>query len=219
MPVEETIPRYPLAWPMGWKRTPALQRRRADFSKTKTETMTSQDGSRFTTKRTVPVSVFEATNRLERELDRLGAAAPTLSTNVQLRLDGRPRSDNEPNDPGVACYFRFKGRATVLACDRYLRVSDNIAAIAAHIDALRRIDRYGVGSLEQALAGYKALPADSAADWRNVFGFNGGPVTVEQVNDRFKAMAKEKHPDVGGTEEGMAHLNRAREHALSELLS
>jgi len=36
-------------------------------------------------------------------------------------------------------------------------VSDNIAAIAAHIEALRAQERYGVGTIEQAFAGYSAL--------------------------------------------------------------
>jgi hypothetical protein len=32
---------------------------------------------------------------------------PVLSTNVSLRLDGRPRSDENPTDPGVAIHFSF----------------------------------------------------------------------------------------------------------------
>lgn len=211
----EAIPRYPLAWPSGWKRTMPSKRQRADFRATKTDL--TKEGQ---VKKSVLVTIFVATQRIEKELERLGGQAPTLSTNVQLRLDGRPRSDAEPLDPGIACYFRFKGRATVLACDRYLRVADNIAAVAAHIDALRRIERYGVGTIEQALAGYKALPADTAADWRQVFGFSPSQyVTAEMVNVAFKARASEAHPDKGGTDEGMAHLNRAREFALQELLS
>ncbi len=106
----------------------------------------------------------------------------------------------------------------MFACDRYNRVGDNIAAIAAHVDALRRIDRYGVGSIEQALAGYKALPADSAADWRLVFGFPKGSVPNRATLDTaYKALSREKHPDFGGTEEGMMHINRARDYALIEL--
>jgi hypothetical protein len=127
---ESTIPRYPLEWPAGWMRTPPERRRRAAF----------------TTKRTSDqrLSIYLATERLQGELDRLGAKNQVLSTNVSLRLDGRPRSDEEPRDPGAAVYFRFRNRATVLACDRYDRVADNIAALAAHIDALRRIERYGL---------------------------------------------------------------------------
>jgi len=209
----EAVSRYPLEWPVGWKRTAPGNRQRADFRQVRyTDTQTGRE------KRDVAVSALSATQRLERQLELLGGADPVLSTNVRLRLDGRPYSDQEPGDPGAACYFRFKGRATVLACDRYTRVADNIAALAAHIDALRRIERYGVGTIEQALAGYRALPADTAADWRTVFGFPAGSSpTKDQVNDAYKRAAREKHPDRGGSEEGMAHLNRARDFAWQEL--
>lgn len=199
----EAVSRFPLCWPMGWIR--AKRRQPALFS-----TKKSADSR---------LSVQMATQRLEQQLDLLGARDPILSTNVALRLDGRPRSDMEPSDPGAAVYFGFKGKATVFACDRWTRVADNIAAIAAHIDAIRRVDRYGVGSLEQALAGYKALPADSAADWRHVFGFAAGAlVTAETLDRRYKELAREKHPDMhGGSHDAMTHLNRAHDFALAEL--
>lgn len=195
----ESVKRFPLEWPMGWKRSRA--RRHGKF----------RSGGQW-------ISIARATERLEHELDKLGAKNVTLSTNVSLRLDGRPRSDENPADPGAAIYFSFKGKATVLACDTYHQVGDNIAALAAHIEALRAIERYGVGTIEQALAGYKALPADSAADWRAVFGFpaDSSP-SVDQVDKAYKAAAKERHPDVGGTEIEMSHLNRARDYALMEL--
>lgn len=98
----------------------------------------------------------------------------------------------------------------ILAC--------NIAAIAAHIEALRAIERYGVGTIEQALAGYRSLPADTAANWRAVFGFGvDSTPTLDQLDAAYKKFAKQKHPDVGGTEVEMAHLNRARDYALMEL--
>lgn len=220
----ESVPRYPLEWPMGWKRTKSTQRVPGTFREGKDGTRRRWD-SRSLSYRDEParvqaqVSIRTATSRLEAQLDRLGAGVATLSTNLSLRLDGRPRAnEGEPYDPGAAVYFTLNGRATVLACDRYQRVADNIAALAAHIDALRRIERYGVGTIEQALAGYKALPADTAADWRSVFGFaeNSAP-TVQEVDSAYKALAKAAHPDKGGTEVEMAHLNRAREFALSEL--
>lgn len=197
------IPRYPLEWPAGWKR--AQHRSRASFS-----TKSSADGR---------LSVIQATTRLESEVERLGGRNPVLSTNVSLRLDGRPRSDEEPRDPGAALYFVFKGKATVLACDKWDRVADNIAALAAHIDALRRVDRYGVGTIEQALAGYKALPADTAADWRSVFGYErGSRPAVMDLQARFKMMARDRHPDRQHDDgAAMAHLNRARDFAIAEL--
>lgn len=207
----EAIPRFPLAWPMGWPRSKS--RGQGAFSQTKTTVR--EDGQKL--KSSDAVTLQTAVDRLERQVDLLGGQGAVLSTNVQLRMDGRPKGNvGEPYDPGAALYFRFKGRATVMACDRYERVADNIAAIAAHIDALRRIDRYGVGNLEQALAGYKALPADSAADWRAVLGLKGRP-SVADVESAFKKMARDRHPDIGGNQDGFVQIQRAREFALAEL--
>lgn len=201
MTSEDSIKRYPLEWPVGWKRTQRSARRIGRF----------KDKGQW-------ISTSAATARLERELERLHGKNPVLSTNVTLRLDGRPRSDERPSDPGAAIYFSFRGKATVLACDSYTEVSDNIAALAAHLDALRSIERYGVGTIEQALAGYKALPADTAANWRAVFGFAADSTpTLDQVDQAYKMAAKQHHPDVGGTEINMAHVNRARDYALLEL--
>lgn len=205
---QDHVDRYPLEWPLGWKRTPRHLRRTVPFK------AQNVPGSRPS-----EIGHARALQRLESELDRLGATNVTLSTNLELRLDGRPRAtDQRIEDPGVAVYFRFKKRPTVLACDAYLTVPGNIAAIAGHIEALRRIERYGVGTIEQALAGYKSLPADTAADWRQVFGFdkNSQP-SIDQLKDKHKALAREHHPDRGGSEEKMMQLNRAREYALEEL--
>jgi hypothetical protein len=218
MSEHDSVKRFPLEWPIGWKRTSPRQRQRATFRSTKVEDLKRSDGTVNRVKKETAVSVFVATQRLERQVELLGGKNPTLSTNVSLRLDGRPRSEGEPSDPGVALYFSFAGKATVLACDRFDRVADNIAAIAAHIDALRRVDRYGVGTIEQALAGYKALPADTAANWRAVFGFAADSTpTRAQVDTAFKAAARKRHPDRGGSDLEMAHLNRARDYALQEL--
>lgn len=196
------IPRYPLEWPLGWRR--ARSRRNGSFRHDRH-----------------PINVEYATRRLDNELDRLGAKNAVMSTNVSLNLRGIPRGDERPSDPGVAVYFMFKGNATVLACDSFYTVADNIAGIAGHVEALRRIERYGVGTIEQALGGYKALPADTAADWRAVFGFpKGSRPTLDQLDTVFKSLAKLKHPDIaGGSEMEMAHLNRARDYALTELHS
>src|SRR5262245_11061863 len=66
--------------------------------------------------------------------------------------------------------------------------------LVARIALTRAVDRYGVGTLEQAFAGYKALPADTAADWRVVFfGANPpSPITVAAVDTAFRALAREK---------------------------
>lgn len=211
--------RYPLAWPVGWKRTPRHQRQRAAFSASSKRLVDLGGGQTRTERTTRSLTVADAIARLSAELGRLGAQHEVLSTNVQLRLDGLPRSGQpEPEDPGAAVYFRLKGQPRVLACDRWNRVADNIAAIAQHIDAIRRMDRYGVGSLEQAFAGYAQLPANTALDWRNVFGFaKDAQVYPGDVDEKFKELARLHHPDAGGTHEGMARLSEARAAARKEL--
>jgi DnaJ-domain-containing protein 1 len=103
------------------------------------------------------------------------------------------------------------GKPRCLACDRWLRVADNIAAIAAHIYAIRAVDRYGVGTMEQAFAGYAALPA-SSEEWWLVLGV-GRDASEDEVDTAYRRLAREHHPDVGGDTNHMARLNAARDAA------
>jgi len=191
--------RNPLAWPTGWPRCTELR-----------NTPFKHHGR--------DITIAAAIDRLERELDRLGATEPVLSSNLKLSLAGVPYSgQGEPKDRGVAIYFKLGGHDRVLACDRYLSCAGNIAAIANHIDALRRIERYGVGTIEQAFAGYAALPApdiNNRPAWRDTLGFRPeSRVTVADVNLNYRTLAK-KDPS---NEHRLLDLNLAREAALREL--
>ncbi len=214
--------RYPLSWPTGWSRTPRHQRQRARFqaSSKRDELRRGTDG----VQRTVTVTsqraltVADAIKRLSAEADRLGAQRALVSTNVELRLNGLPRSgQSEPHDSGAAVYFTLKGKPRCLACDKWDRVADNIAAIAQHIDALRRIDRYGVGTMEQAFAGYTALPSQ-ASPWWTVLEFPERPSSWDAVERRHAELAKVHHPDRGGNADTMAKINAARDAAKIDLM-
>jgi hypothetical protein len=200
--MSEQATAFPLHWPLGWKRTEYRQ------------------SARFRTGKE-PISIYRAMQRLQYELDRLGAERTLLSTNVETRLDGTPRSDRrEPNDPGAAIYFVLSGRKTVMACDKWFRVADNIAALAAHIECLRGIDRYGVGSLEQAFRGYQQLEDfTQGVPWRRVLGFKDDQsVTLEMVEARFRELAKQHHPDTaGGDHLQMSQITEAIADARKEL--
>lgn len=193
----------PLHWPILKPRTPAGRRTRAAFSR---------EPSHATT-------VGRERQHLAREMRLLGVRSYLISTNLALRLDGEPRSgQGEPADPGVAVYFTLAKRPTVLACDRWDRVADNLRAIVKHIEAIRGQDRWGVGTIEQAFAGYAALPAPSEAQsgarsWREVMGF--GPrefVNVTELGIRYRALAKER----SGDEAALRDLNVARDQARAE---
>lgn len=207
------IPRYPLEWPLGWKRTPSYQRKRANFGKR----VASQPGG-YRYKESL--SVGDGMSRLLGELRRMGVGRITLSSNLRIKTDGLPYSQQakQLDDPGVAVYFSLRGKALVLACDRWSSAADNMAAIAGHIEGVRASERYGVGTIEQAFAGYKSLPADTAANWRVVLGFpRESQPSRAQIDTAYKALAREKHPDVGGDDASMAHLNRARDYAYAEI--
>lgn len=209
--------RYPLAWPTGWRRTSANLRQPGRFG---TEKIVGPPENSW--KRREAVSIATALMRLDEELRRLGVLDGDwlVSSNLRTRIDGLPYSNQqEPFDIGVAVYFRIgrNGTDMVLACDRWTRTADNIAAIAGHIKAIRAIDRYGVGSIEQAFAGYQALPAKGAT-WRTTLGFDPDEaVSLTDVDEAYRARAREAHPDAGGSHDAMSSLNAARDEAREEL--
>ena len=210
--------RYPLSWPTGWKRTPSSQRTRARFSKGGT-TYINGNSYRSSNALTVP----QGLDRLRGELERLRVRDIIISTNVELNSYGDPRGGRrDPDDPGVAVYFKMGGKDRVLACDCWDRTADNLASVAAHIECLRGIDRYGVGTLDQAFAGYDALPppgADNRPPWRKVFGIpEDMPATRNAIEATYRELAKLMHPDLqGGSHDAMAMLNAARDQALQDL--
>ena len=210
--MNQTVDRYPLAWPAGWTRTPWRDRERAHFSRH--ETTRDNLGQKVQSSRRVTIA--DAFDRLDAQLTYLGAARVIVSSNLELRVNGVPRSNQiEPPDPGIALYFTLKGKPLCLACDKWDRAADNIAAIAQHIDALRRIDRYGIGSIEQAFAGYTAIPAQ-AASWFTVLEFDAPPKVWDVIEQRHTELAKRHHPDRGGNPETMAKINAARDTARLE---
>lgn len=193
---------YPLTWPDGWKRTPAHQRKASRFLKP------VQFGSRHW-------SMSDAVAFLSGELDKLGASKQVLSTNVRIRLDGKPYSQQaQPTDTGAATYFELKGKPVSLACDKWNRVEDNVLSIAKHIQAMRGQDRWGVGNIKQAFRGYMALPAigeSEASTWWQVLGVSVN-ASVDQVKEAYRILVKKHHPDrPGGDPEMFQRLQRAME--------
>ncbi len=208
---------YPLHWPPTRPRTPPAKRRRGKFNKK--EWQYREDGTR-SWQASRDITVADGLGRLRAELDRIGAKLPVISSNIELRLDGWPRSDQRRmTDPGVTVYFQLAGKPHCMPCDTYDRVSDNLAAVAAHIEATRAIERHGVATLSEMFAGFLALPPPSdVRPWRQVFGFQTGhTVTAEAVEASFRVLARERHPDTGGSDAMMAELNAARAAARKEL--
>lgn len=194
---------FPLSWPQGWPRTPEHRRKGLGGTGAK-------------------LDWNSILSRLSDEMERLGATNLVLSTNNPTRLDGRPYGNTgNPDDPGAAVYFVRKQRSLVIAQDRHILLIDNIRSIAIGIEHLRGLERHGGGSMmDRAFAGFEELPAPGGHQkrtWRQVFGIEATNVTVSQAETTFRALARQHHPDKGGTQGAMAELNQAMEEARREL--
>jgi DnaJ domain len=187
---------FPLQWPIAWKR------------------ITSRTWSKFGER-----SIDKAVSVLLQELRRLGARTPVISANLALRKDGYPHSGQpRPTDPGIAVYFTLGKKRVVLACDKWISPQENIYAIAKHIEALRGQERWGVGSIEQAFAGYMALEERTGPSCWEVLGISPN-ATEQQILDAYRRKAKEAHPDAGGSSEAFAQVTQAKDIALATIKS
>jgi hypothetical protein len=202
---------YPLAWPEGWPRSRG--RKSGQFGKQ--ERQYTETGSY---NRKADLTLAEAMKRVRYELERLGVNVvddSIVSTNLRLNMAGLPRADQgEPGDPGVAVYFQKKnGPMRVIAIDAYYRVRDNLAAIAATLEAMRAIERHGGAQiLERAFTGFAALTAPGK-NWWDVLEVKPD-ASREIIEANFRRLAHDRHPDRGGSHDDMATLNEARNAAL-----
>jgi hypothetical protein len=207
---------YPLQWPAGWPRMSAGGRKRAKFSKGERQYSNQPGGGSWVHKK--ELSIWDATKRIQGELTTMGVrdGLYVISTNLELRNDGLPRSGQRaPEDPGVAVYWTRKGQQQVMAIDLYDRVQDNMAAIAASLNALRAIERHGGAQiLDRAFAGFTALANPDSFDPWAVLGLRPG-ATKDDIERKYRELARAAHPDTGGSHEAFTTLQRARTEALA----
>ncbi len=186
---------YPLSWPPGFPR--AARRERGAFKTTLLRALAN----------------VETSLRLFGKDSGKPVTGVVLSSNVTLGA-------TSPADPGVAAYFTWEQMQVCIPVDRYDTVASNLQAIH-HIIEARRVElRHGTLALVRAtFAGFKALPAQR--DWRTVLELIrfGSSVTLDQVEANFRQLARERHPDKGGSTAAMAELNEARAAAMRELRS
>jgi hypothetical protein len=225
---------YPLKWPAGVPRTKDPQP-----SKFAT-TSRNEHGWRTSHNRTI----FDASEELRRQLKLLKAKNIVVSSNLPTREDGMPISKDTAaprGDAAVAVYWsveqwRQKQWVQVphcMPCDRWNRLADNIYAVALSIEAMRGMDRWGAVSVEQAFAGFRALPSGSGdevipqqpmVDWRTILG-GSWPEDLDAAEVLAIAKARHRkliataHPDAGGRSDHSAELNAAIEAAEQELKS
>lgn len=102
---------------------------------------------------------------LSREMKNLAAKNGELLVAIRpadFRLDGRPRANAKQEHPGVILSFDSNVGHLSYPCDAFTGWQDNVRAIALALEALRKVDRYGVTKRGEQYRGFLALEATAA---------------------------------------------------------
>lgn len=181
-------------------------------------------------------SLFSATwtdtlDLLDREINFLGAPRHkpwVLQMDVtanQIRQDGGVYARATPSSPAIRVCFETGRRGPLqFACDRFSHWQSNVRAVALGLEALRKVERYGIASAGEQYRGFAAISnrpaemtreqaAEFLAHWAGLSTtlalFDGWPNAVQSA---YRQAAKRCHPDVTGDDgDTMARLNAARD--------
>lgn len=110
----------------------------------------------------------DTSDLLERELRLLGVREALL----ELGLDefqisvvtGLPKAKSrQPDDPGIILSFDSHHGPLRYATDAFTKWQDNVRAVALGLEALRKVDRYGISTRGEQYSGWLAIEATSAS--------------------------------------------------------
>lgn len=178
---------------------------------------------------------------LDRELFHISAQSPVIIQTYlderDIRLDGLPRSDARvPSNPAVIISFKRRVKYDPqlkrdiyedlsFPCDTFTTWKDNLRAIALALEALRKVDRYGVTKNGEQYRGWKALPPQAINDFEDkyqaakfIFQYSQMKIEVNRIvafredfETAYKQAARKLHPDAGGSHDAFLKLQRAAE--------
>lgn len=188
------------AWPetmkvgpiRDWPGEPTRDRQVSKFSATFTDTLRILDR--------------EIWNLVDTKAQQDSAEILVAVPASKFRLDGRPYADARTEHPGVIFSIDSRHGHLSYPCDTFTTWQDNLRAIALALEALRKVDRYGVTKRGEQYRGFLAIEAtaapagfadaESAAAWLIHFGDeHGEEISIERALRRAQRKA---HPDLGG---------------------
>lgn len=175
---------------------------------------------------------------LEHELRMIGAETAVLmvdATERDCRIDGQLRADARPASPRVILAFDSEHGPLKYHCDRFETWQTNLRAIAHGLEALRKVERYGIGSRGEQYRGFTALPSGIALgpstmsrrdaaelmirtagiewygdDFAGCVELLLAGIDSEQLSGAWRFAVKRAHPDQGGDVEAFKNLQLAR---------
>lgn len=191
-----------LDWPSGFERTDADDRE---------------------PNRRIKVSLSQAFDEVEKELERLGVDDFRYSFDAQQRkTDQRPYSRANPDDPGFVLRWKMDAANYAVACDAYSRLRDNVRAIGLYLQEKRKMEQRPVETGESEFANARLPPAgedqsvvaaEAVTPAHEVLG-----VDPDASDDEVQEAARERligaHPDHGGSAAELEEVRNARETML-----
>jgi hypothetical protein len=154
----------------------------------------------------------ETMELLEREVRALRGEEIVIGIGLRendIRLDGQPRANARAElHPGVEVSFDSRYGRLSYATDVFTTWQDNLRAIALGLEALRKVDRYGVSKRGQQYAGFAQLTAGGPDAGR------GRRLIDHEFGGSVAAALRATHPDTrnegGFTDRDFADVQAAR---------
>jgi hypothetical protein len=166
------------------------------------------------------------TDLLDRELWALGVRTEyVLMIDVEerdMKLNGELRASARPASSAVAIAFTARNLGDLMfACGKFREWHDNVRAIALGLEALRKVDRYGITKSAEQYRGWSALPpgtpmppaAMTIGDAIKILeDFSGVHIDTNKpasLTFAWRKAAWRTHPDQGGNETDFKRVNAA----------
>lgn len=159
---------------------------------------------------------------LTRELWMLDAEQIVLQVGYReqdLRQDGMPRATANQLHDGVALGFQSKWGPLRYETNEFVRRSyggepgwqQNLRAIALGMEALRKVDRYGVSKRGEQYQGWQQIPVKTGAPEDGISTVQDARRFLDEHGGTFAEAVKKLHPDVGGDPDLFRAAVRARQ--------
>lgn len=176
---------------------------------------------------------------LKFELEKSGAIDSSLVIEMwvtpgMIRKDGQLRADAKVDKPGVILAFTRKtnrrwdaGRQTYVytpqqvqyPCDAFSTWKDNLRAIALSLEALRKVERYGVFKYDDIVSRLALPSAEGSVSTREsaaAFIATHSGVAMKEIlfsdtarSTAYRRAAQKLHPDNGGSQDEFVKLTEA----------
>lgn len=172
---------------------------------------------------------------LRRELRELDAKNTEMLIAISpgaFTLAGRPYANAKPDHPGIILSFDTSFGHLSYPADQYTTWQDNLRAVALSLEALRKVDRYGVTKRSEQYRGFLAIEARAAGAFTSdeaamrflgevaemIVDPNLEMVAAYETGARRRIAAKalfHSHPDRGGDRDVYDKALAAQEHLRS----